>query len=218
MVPRQGDAPLEAWNEDGIKLILGDVCIFDRLDSHTASRETRDTSQFLTCWVWMDALPKAMEYWYFATKAMEYWYTDTAIRSFRLGGRQPAQTRPPRNGGCRAPVVQQLRHDRDHDGPRRHHDVPRSTRARQLFPGCASDRSVRVQSRSPHPYRRAAEMVERGRASSRSPLRTLRSRDSLPRSSEDWERRRSHGPLCATTAQDDILFGPGVQLRAVPIL
>ncbi|CAD6205348.1 unnamed protein product [Miscanthus lutarioriparius] len=62
---------LEAWNEDGVKLILGDACIFDRLDSHSASRESRD-SQFLTCWVWMesaDVLPKAMEYWYFAAKA-----------------------------------------------------------------------------------------------------------------------------------------------------
>jgi len=66
------NVPLEEWNEDGVKLILGDACIFDRLDSHSASRETRDTSQFLTCWVWMetpDALPKAMEYWYFAAKA-----------------------------------------------------------------------------------------------------------------------------------------------------
>lgn len=66
------NVPLEAWNEDGVKLILGDKCIFDRLDSHSASRESRDSSQFLTCWVWMespDLLPKAMEYWYFAAKA-----------------------------------------------------------------------------------------------------------------------------------------------------
>jgi hypothetical protein len=24
--------PLEAWNEDGVKLILGDSCVFDRFD------------------------------------------------------------------------------------------------------------------------------------------------------------------------------------------
>jgi hypothetical protein len=25
------DVPLEAWNEDGVKVILGDTCIIDRL-------------------------------------------------------------------------------------------------------------------------------------------------------------------------------------------
>ena len=60
------NVPLEAWNEDGVKLILGDSCILDRLDSRTMSRES---SEFLTCWVWMtdpDELPRAVEYYYFA--------------------------------------------------------------------------------------------------------------------------------------------------------
>ena len=59
------NVPLEAWNEDGVKVILGDACIFDKLDSHMTSREIRESSQFLTCLVWMetpDVLPKAMEY------------------------------------------------------------------------------------------------------------------------------------------------------------
>lgn len=38
--------PLEAWNEEGVNLILGNECIFDRLDSHTTSREL---SQLLGC-------------------------------------------------------------------------------------------------------------------------------------------------------------------------
>lgn len=44
---------LEAWNEDGVKLILGDSCILGRPDSRTMSYES---SEFLTCWVWMDDL------------------------------------------------------------------------------------------------------------------------------------------------------------------
>jgi hypothetical protein len=59
------NVPLEASNEDGVKLILGNSCILDRLDSRTMSRES---SEFLTCWVWMadlDELPRAMEYYYF---------------------------------------------------------------------------------------------------------------------------------------------------------
>jgi hypothetical protein len=42
--------PMEAWNDDGVKLILGDPCILDRLDSCTVDREMTD---LLTCWVWM---------------------------------------------------------------------------------------------------------------------------------------------------------------------
>jgi len=63
------NVPLEAWNEDGVKLILGDVCIFDKLDSRTLARESSD---LLTCWVWMedpDALPLSMKYNIFAAKA-----------------------------------------------------------------------------------------------------------------------------------------------------
>ena len=38
------NVPLEAWNEDGVKVILGDACIFDKLDSHMTSREIRESS------------------------------------------------------------------------------------------------------------------------------------------------------------------------------
>jgi hypothetical protein len=44
------NVPLEAWNEEGVRLILGDSCVFDRFDSKTAAREN---SQFLGCWVWV---------------------------------------------------------------------------------------------------------------------------------------------------------------------
>jgi hypothetical protein len=40
------NVPLEAWNEDSVKLILGDVCILDRLESPTVPKES---SEFLTC-------------------------------------------------------------------------------------------------------------------------------------------------------------------------
>ena len=63
------NVPLEAWNEEGVWLILGDSCVFDRFDSKTAAREN---SQFLGCWVWVhdpDDLPRSMEYIIFAAKA-----------------------------------------------------------------------------------------------------------------------------------------------------
>lgn len=56
------NVPWEAGNEDGVKLILGDSCILDRLDCRTMSRES---SEFLTCYVWMEdpgELPRAVEY------------------------------------------------------------------------------------------------------------------------------------------------------------
>ncbi|KXG24091.1 hypothetical protein SORBI_3008G184300 [Sorghum bicolor] len=217
-----------------------------------------------TCWVWMetpDALPRAMEYWYFAARAgqaMELLGLPSSVPSTpptgKFGGKvilihlegyedwspqsprssssetssehgssaptfvphewaagvldgRPTQARPlpPRNGGCRAPAAPQKRRDNDPDndreGPHRRHDAPRSSRVRQLFPGCASDRSVRVQSRSPHPYRRAAgtpelEDLERGRTPCRSLQRSLRARDIIPHAADDWERRRSRSPGC----------------------
>ena len=62
------NAPLEAWNEDGVKLILGDYCILDRLDSHTVARESLE---FLTCWARMedpDDPPRSMEYSIFVAR------------------------------------------------------------------------------------------------------------------------------------------------------
>lgn len=44
------NVPLEAWNEEGVELILGNGYIFDRFDSRSAGAD-RETSQFLTCWV-----------------------------------------------------------------------------------------------------------------------------------------------------------------------
>lgn len=63
------NVPLEAWNEDGVRLILGDCCVLDRLDSRTIERET---SRFLTCWVWMEDpsdLPRSMDFTLFAARA-----------------------------------------------------------------------------------------------------------------------------------------------------
>jgi hypothetical protein len=36
------NVPMEAWNDDGVKLILGDACILDRLDSRTLAREATE--------------------------------------------------------------------------------------------------------------------------------------------------------------------------------
>jgi hypothetical protein len=47
------NVPREAWNAEGVKLILGDPCIFDRIDSGPVAREDSD---LLTCWVWMEDL------------------------------------------------------------------------------------------------------------------------------------------------------------------
>lgn len=63
------NVPLEAWNEEGVKLVLGDTCIFDRLDSRTLAREETD---LLTCWIWMedpDDLPRSLTYTIFAFRA-----------------------------------------------------------------------------------------------------------------------------------------------------
>jgi hypothetical protein len=62
------NVPLEAWNEEGVKLILGEACIVDRLDRRTQDRESTD---ILTCYVWMSdpsELPRSMDYTIFATK------------------------------------------------------------------------------------------------------------------------------------------------------
>lgn len=79
--------PLEAWNEDGVQLILGDTCIVDRLDSHSTIDE-RKQSEFLICWVRMDDpndLPRAVEYALFPNRAG---------RAFDIGG-LPSPTRIP---------------------------------------------------------------------------------------------------------------------------
>ena len=39
------NVPLEAWNADSVRLILGNACILDRLDSRTLARDSTD---FLT--------------------------------------------------------------------------------------------------------------------------------------------------------------------------
>jgi hypothetical protein len=61
--------PLEAWNEDGVWLILGDCCVLDRLDTRTIERET---SGFRTCCVWMEDpsdLPRSTDFTLFAARA-----------------------------------------------------------------------------------------------------------------------------------------------------
>lgn len=63
------NVPLEAWNEEGVNLILGEDCIVDRLDRRTQDHESTD---ILTCYVWMrdpSELLRSMDYTIFATKA-----------------------------------------------------------------------------------------------------------------------------------------------------
>lgn len=61
--------PREAWNVEGIKLILGDPCIVDRFER---SQGPGDNSDLLTCWVWMedpDELPRSLSYTIFSYRA-----------------------------------------------------------------------------------------------------------------------------------------------------
>lgn len=198
--------PMEAWNEDGVQLILGDACILDRLDSHSVL-EVREQSEFLTCWVWMedpDDLPRSVEYVLFPKGAgrafdvnglpsptripssppvgkkgepailvhlagyedwrprspdvgssgtsSESWssapvWTPFTWASGVLDGR-PSNTRALYDAACSPPVPPQDRRDRDLEddsrGPHRQPGELRSYRVRQLFPGCASGRSVRI--------------------------------------------------------------------------
>jgi hypothetical protein len=63
------NVPREAWNEEGVKLILGDHCIFDRIEGGPVAREDSD---LLVCWVWMedlDELPRSLTYTWFAARA-----------------------------------------------------------------------------------------------------------------------------------------------------
>lgn len=65
------DVPLEAWNVDGVRSILGDACIVDRLDDRSRDPD-RESSEFLSCWVWMedpDDLPRSVEYSIFTAGA-----------------------------------------------------------------------------------------------------------------------------------------------------
>lgn len=253
------NVPLEAWNDNGVKMILGDGCILDRLDSCTVAREP---SEILTCWAWMEDLgdlPRSLGYSFFAARAGQAMETnglasparipsappkgkfgDEAIlihlagyedwrprspdatgfgTSSRTGcsaptfipfpwtpgvldGRQPAAGRwMPQP--CRAPPLPQGRreHDRDDDnGPRpRNHDSGSTTsRVRQLFHGCSSDRAIRVCTRSPTTYCQAVmanmEPAERGRSWSRSCSRSSCGRDYLQHAADDWERHRSWSP------------------------
>lgn len=254
--------PLEAWNEEGVKLILGDSCVFDRFDRRTSAK---DTLQFLGCWVWMtdpDELPRSLEYTYFAARAGQAMdiaglpmttrlpasppigmvgedaiiihmagYEDWTPRSPTAAGSRtssehgssaptvvpfawtpgvldgrPVPTRRVRPDGCRAPTMRWAPREDDDDGddfrePPHRGDVPKSTRVRQLFPSCTSERSVRVRTRSPPTYHRAWNgdqdhaMLDRGRPSSRSPRRSVHGRDALQHASEEWERRRSRSPI-----------------------
>ena len=258
--------PMEAWNEDGVRLILGDSCILDRLDSYSVEREQ---SEFLTCWVWMedpDDLPRAVELSLFAAGAGRAFdingfpsptripasppvgkkgesailvhlagYEDWRPRSPEavpsgtssetgsssppawvpftwvpgvLDGRRSAAAMGPRATVCRPPAPPLQHRDRDPEdddrGPRRQPGELKSYRVRQLFPGCASSRSVRIRTQSPSGYRqhgdggwRAVGELDsggRGRSMVRSPPRTARGRDFIPHAAECWERRRSRSP------------------------
>lgn len=119
-----------------------------------------------------------------------------------LDGRQ-APGRRAHAGGCRPPPsTHGRRHDYDDNsrrpGPRDAQQRP--SMVRQFFPGCSSERSVRVRTRSPPSYRQAVlggiELMERGRTIHRSPPRSGRERELIEHATvtEDWERRRSRSP------------------------
>lgn len=255
---------MEAWNEDGVQLILGDACVLDRLDSLSVP-EAREQSEFLTCWVWMedpDDLPRSVEYVLFAKGAGRAFdinglpsptripssppvgkkgesaflvhlagYEDWRPRSPDVGtsrtssesgssapawipftwapgvldGR-PSNARSLRVAGCRPLVPPHDHRDRDPEddnrGPYRQQGELRSCRVRQLFPGCASGRPVRIRSQSPSPYQRPGNgdlvAMGRGRSWDRTSPRTARGRDLIPHATEEWERRRSRSPAPRT--------------------
>jgi hypothetical protein len=79
------NVPREAWNAEGMKLILGDPCIFDRIDSGPVAREDSD---LLTCWVWMEdpnELPRSLSYTFFAARAGQAMEGDRIILVHLLG-------------------------------------------------------------------------------------------------------------------------------------
>jgi hypothetical protein len=95
------------------------------------------------------------------------------------------------------------RDDRDDDsrrGPRPREDVQRSSRVRQLFPGCSSERAVCVRTRSPPTYRQALERdleaMDRGRTLQRSPARSGRERDYLAHATEEWQPELAEAAIC----------------------
>lgn len=117
-----------------------------------------------------------------------------------LDGR-PGQRRHVQPRGCRPPASTMVRRDdRDDDsrGPRPRDEMSRSSRVQQLFPGCSSERSVRVCTRSPPTYRQAVlaewEYTGRGRSMEHSPPHSGHVRDVLEHAMEEWERRRSRSP------------------------
>lgn len=80
------NVPREAWNEEGVKLVLGDPCIFDNIDT---SPEARETPDLLTSWVWMedpDELPRSISYSFFAARASQ---------AMQINGLGPVPTRIP---------------------------------------------------------------------------------------------------------------------------
>jgi hypothetical protein len=268
--------PLEAWNEEGVELIFGDSCVFDRFDRRTVARET---TQYLGCWVWMhdpDDLPKSLEYTVFAARAGQAMdvngltsmtrlpptgmvsdkiilihmagYEDwnprtpdgTCSRSSSEHGSSAAMfvpfewtagvpdgrtapTRRTRPDGCHAPPEQRVpREDDGDDGdlhePPRRADVSKSTRVRQPFPNCTSERSVWVRTRSPPANCRAGAAnhaaLDWGRQLSRSPGTSARGREALQHASEDWEWRRSRSPVTRPqlTSRDPLpLFSSQIQ-------
>lgn len=51
--------PLQAWSEEGFRQLLGDVCLFDRMEERSF---TQEETRFLEVWAWMwnpDTLPRS---------------------------------------------------------------------------------------------------------------------------------------------------------------
>lgn len=62
------NVPRECWNVDGVKLVLGDPCIVERIERSQVSGEDSD---LLVAWVWMedpDELPRSLSYTIFAAR------------------------------------------------------------------------------------------------------------------------------------------------------
>jgi hypothetical protein len=174
---------------DGVRLILGNTCILDRLDSRTL---THDSTDLLTCCVWMedpDKLPRSLKFTVFVARA--------------------GQATPP-TGRASDKVI--LIHMAGYEDWRPHSSsmtssdysssappfvpcfwTPGVLDGQPAFRSRVLDEDLACVCTRPSPsYRQALldniEATNRGCHPSHSPARSGRRRDYIPHTLEDWER------------------------------
>ncbi|TVU04910.1 hypothetical protein EJB05_48054, partial [Eragrostis curvula] len=82
--------PLHAWNEDAFRQLLGDICLFDRMDDSTHTQEVTD---LFSCFAWMwnpDLLPRS--------KLATFFFEGAGRVPRRRGPVPPDEVAPPPEG------------------------------------------------------------------------------------------------------------------------